>query len=315
MASVRTHLLVSFTFVLCLSGTSIAAPFNASSEILLWGAAVPPGSEAVTAKEQITNRSSDPERPDRTLSGIARPSLTAFLPAKPNGIALIVAPGGGYTKLAFDKEGTEVARWLTAKGFSVFVLKYRLPDEGHRAGRLVPLQDGQRAVRLLRSQAEKWHIDPKRIGVMGFSAGGHLAAATGLDFAREAYSPVDAIDTVSARPDFLALIYAAAGFRARPPEASERPESSQAYSASGTLDRVSKSAPPAFILIADDDNRVPPESNVALWQALHQAGVATELHVALRGGHGFALQESASESVRGWPASFETWIRAIGMNP
>ncbi|PAT00048.1 MAG: hypothetical protein BSR46_04730 [Candidatus Dactylopiibacterium carminicum] len=298
-----------------LSGVAMATPLLAHEEIPLWGAAVPPGSEALTVTEQLVNRSGDPQRPERVFSGITRPSLSAFLPAKPNGVALIVAPGGGYTRLAFDKEGVAVAQWLTAKGFSVFVLKYRLPDEGHRAGRLVPLQDGQRAVRLLRSQAEKWHIDPQRIGIMGFSAGGHLAAATGLDFARPSYAPVDAIDGLSARPDFVALIYAAAAFRAQPADAGGRPESSLAYSASGTLDRVSRNAPPTFILIAGDDARVPPESNVALWQALHQAGVAAELHVALRGGHGFGLLENASESVRSWPASFETWLRAIGMNP
>lgn len=315
MPSLRTQYIFIFWYWL-LSGGVMAAPLSAHSEIPLWGAAVPPGSETVASHtEQIINRSSDPQRPDRMFSAIARPSLSVFLPAQPNGTGLIVAPGGGYTKLSFDKEGVEVAQWLNARGFTVFVLKYRLPDEGHRAGRMVPLQDGQRAVRLLRSQAAKWRIDPQRIGIMGFSAGGHLAAATGLDFARASYTPVDAVDTLSARPDFVTLIYGAAAFRAQSADAGERPESSLAYNASGTLDRVSKNAPPTFIVIADDDARVPPESNVALWQALHQARVPVELHVLVRGGHGFALQEHASESVRGWPTSFETWLRAIGMHP
>lgn len=312
MSPHRIRLVASLVVALWLAGTASAAPFAADAEIPLWGEASPPGSEKLTVVEQAV-RIEDPERPDLRISGVARPSLSAFLPASPNGIALILAPGGGYTKLSFEKEGSEVARRFTARGFTVFVLKYRLPDEGHRNGRLVPLQDGQRAVRLLRSQAEKWRIDPQRIGILGFSAGGHLAAATGLDFAREVYAPVDAIDTLSARPDFVALIYGAAAFRARPDETGGRPESSLAYSASGTLERVTKNAPPTFILIADDDTRVPPESNVALWQALHQARVPVELHIALRGGHGFATLASASESVRDWPASFETWVRAIGM--
>ncbi|MBS1207944.1 MAG: hypothetical protein H6R19_342 [Proteobacteria bacterium] len=315
MLPLRKALVACLVVTLWLSGAASAAPFAANTEIPLWGDATPPGSDGVRLTETVEQRSSDPARPDRMFRGIARPSLTAFLPAKPNGTALIVAPGGGYTKIAFDKEGVEIANRFTPHGITVFVLKHRLPDEGHRAGRLVPLQDGQRAVRLLRSQAARWHINPRRIGIIGFSAGGHLAAAVGLDFAREAYAPVDEVDAASARPDFIALIYGAAAFRGRPPGAGDSPESSLAYSASGTLDRVTKDAPPSFILIAADDPRVPPESNVALWQALHQARVPAELHVALRGGHAFALLETASESVRGWPASFETWLHAVDMLP
>lgn len=289
-----------------------AAPLQPQAEISLWGNAIPPGSEGVSLNEQITDRSTDPAVPNREISGIGRPVLAAFLPQAPNGVAVVIVPGGNYTKLAYDKEGTEIAHWLNQRGITAFVLKHRLPNEGHQQGRLVPLQDGQRAIRLLRTEAARWKIDPARIGVIGFSAGGHLAASLGLEFARETYPKRDAIDTQSARPDFVALVYGAAGFKARE-DAPGMTESNLAYRSVGTLDKVTPESSPTFMVIAGDDNRVAPEANVALWQALRQAKVATELHVVLKGGHGFGIGARSTPSARTWPNLFETWLTALNI--
>ncbi|MDQ7989388.1 MAG: alpha/beta hydrolase [Candidatus Dactylopiibacterium sp.] len=289
-----------------------AATIVEGAPVFLWGDRTPPGSEGLDLKESVEVRGSDPSRPERMLRGIGRPSLVPFLPARANGSAIIVAPGGGYTTLSYDNEGVSIARRLAAEGFAAFILKYRLPDEGHQSGRLVPLQDAQRAIRLLRHDAARWQIDPARIGILGFSAGGHLAAAAGIDFARETYPPRDALDAVSARPDFMAVIYGAASFQPLP-AGSTRPESALTPRSSGTLDAIRATTPPAFLFAAADDVRVPISANIAMWQALRSAGVTAELHVMQRGGHGFGLRESAPESVRSWPDLFLIWLRAIGM--
>ncbi|HSD36020.1 MAG TPA: alpha/beta hydrolase [Rhodocyclaceae bacterium] len=280
--------------------------------VFIWGDMTPPGSEGLSLRESIEERSNNPTRPDRNFRGIGRPSLIPYPPAKSNGAAIIVAPGGGYTKLSYDNEGVSVARRFAAEGYTAFILKYRLPDEGHSMGQLVPLQDAQRAIRVLRHDAARWHIDPARIGILGFSAGGHLAAAAGIDFARETYPARDAIDALSARPDFMALLYGAASFQPQA-MAAGRKMSSIAYRSSGTLDAIRSTTPPAFLFIAADDTSVPLGANIALWQALQTVGVQAELHIVQRGGHGFSLRETAAESTRSWPSLLLIWLRAIGV--
>ncbi|MGC3963086.1 MAG: alpha/beta hydrolase [Rhodocyclaceae bacterium] len=287
-------------------------PLREAPPIFIWGDLTPPGSEGLALQETIENNSNDPAKPDRNIRGVGRPSLVPFLPAKPNGVAIIVAPGGSYTKLSYDNEGLSVARRFTAEGFTVFILKYRLPNEGHKVGRLVPLQDAQRAIRVLRQDAARWHVDPARIGILGFSAGGHLAAASGIDFARETYPARDAIDAISARPDFMALLYGAAAFQPLT-TATSGDESSVTHRASGTLDAIRGDVPPAFIFAAADDTRVPLSANIALWQALRAVGVKAELHIVQQGGHGFSLKETAAESARSWPDLFLIWLRAIAI--
>ena len=295
------------------------AALRDGQEIALWPGTAP-GSDKVTRKETIRERSRDPAVPDRAVSGITRPTLTAFLPPKPNGAALIIASGGGYQHEVLDKEGLEVARAFTPRGLTVFLLKYRLPGEGHQNAADVPLQDGQRAVRVVRANAAAWGIDPARIGVMGFSAGGHLVAQLGARFSAQANAPaVDQIDRGSARPDFLVLLYpvismeegvAHAGSKRALLGAHPAPEQVAAYSP----DRhVSKDAPPTLLLLADDDTAVLPENSIRYYQALKRAGVPAELHVFARGGHGFGIRKAAGLPVAMWPDLAWDWMASIGM--
>ena len=166
-----------------------------------------PGSEKSPAQLTVTERSKVAYWPDRIVTGITRPNLTAIVPDKPNGTAVIVAPGGAYSRIVLDKEAAEMARWLNPYGVTVLLMQYRLPGEGHANGKDVPLQDAQRAIRVVRQNASEWGLNPKKIGFLGASAAGHMAASLGAQFARKVYAPVDAADSLSARPDFLLLLY------------------------------------------------------------------------------------------------------------
>jgi acetyl esterase/lipase len=298
-----------------IDGPVAAAALADGQVIPLWPGPAP-GSARVTREEKIEDRSQDPAHPDRVVTGITKPTLTAFVPAKPNGSALIVASGGGYQREVIDKEGIEVARVFAPKGTTVFLLKYRLPDEGHENGRDVPLQDGQRAVRVVRVNAGRWGIDPARIGVMGFSAGGHLAAFLGARFAAKVADPVDEIDRASARPDFLILMYpvvsmedgfAHGGSKRALLGTSPGKDLVAAYSAD---QQVGKTAPRTLLVLADDDAAVLPENSIRYYQALKRAGVPAELHILAQGGHGFGIRKAAGLPVGNWPNLVWTWMLA-----
>lgn len=289
-------------------------------EIRLWPG-VAPGSEKVRGDEVITERSKDPSIPDRAVTGISKPSITAFVPTKPNGAALIVASGGGYRREVIDKEGAEVARWFAPRGVTVFLLKYRLPAEGHDNGQDVPLQDAQRAVRLVRANAAAWSIDPARIGVMGFSAGGHLAAFLGTRFSAKVYVPIDAADQASARPDFLILMYPVITMEDGALHTGSRqallgdhptPQQIAAYSAERL---VSNTTPRTLLVLADDDASVPPENSIRFYQALKRAGVPAELHIFAQGQHGFGIRKAAAFPVGQWPTLAWDWMVASGLIP
>jgi len=280
-----------------------------------------PGSGRLALNETITDRSSDSSRPDRIVTGITQPTLTLYAAPHPNGAALIVASGGGYVREVLDKEGSEVARWFAPRGVSVFLLKYRLPGEGHDDGKDAPLQDAQRAVRLLRSKAPHLGIDPTRIGVMGFSAGGHLAASLGARFGDKVYETMDEIDSASARPDYLILLYPVISMENPMAHGSSRrallgenpsPDLISAYSADK---RVGPFAPPTLLILADDDQSVPPENSLLYYQALHRAGVPAELHIYQQGKHGFGLRGTAGLPVAEWPEVAWRWMAAVGMVP
>jgi acetyl esterase/lipase len=281
----------------------------------------PPGSETSRATPTVIERSPILFKPDRALTGIVKPSLTVVVPDNPNGMAMIVAPGGAYSRIVLDKEGFEIAKWLCPLGVTVFLMTYRLPAEGHRNGRDVPLQDGQRAVRMVRRHAAAWGLDPARIGFMGFSAAGHLGASLVAKFDQKLLAPCDDVDRHSARPDFAVLAYPVVSMETgvAHPETRTRllgedpsPEFIDAYSPDRQVTSV---APQVFIVTADDDASVPAENSVRFYMALKRAGIPAELHVFRDGGHGFSLEHAPGLPVSRWPVLCEDWMRRIGVLP
>ncbi|MFA9441607.1 alpha/beta hydrolase [Uliginosibacterium sp. sgz301328] len=276
-----------------------------------------PGSADVTVVERSVERSTEVGIRDRAVDGVTRPRLEVFRPAKPNGTAIVLAPGGGYQRLIIDKEGYEVARWLVAIGITVFVLRYRLPGEGHERSRDVPLQDAQRALRLIRANAAEFGVAPWHVGVMGFSAGGHVAATLANGFARKVYAPIDVVDDTSARPDFCALAYPVISMDEAIAHAGSRQsllgtEPTHADVLAYSCDTmVAIDGPPTFIALANDDGSVPADHSLRYYMALREHGISTEFHCFQHGEHGFGLRR-AGEPVGVWTSLFESWARSNG---
>jgi acetyl esterase/lipase len=284
----------------------------------LWPAGAP-GQPAVPPVEATTDRSTDPLRRDRIILGITRPRLAVFRPARANGAAVLLFPGGGYRHVVVDKEGYEMAQWLAARGCTVFVLFYRLPGEGWAAGPDVALADAQRAVRMVRQQAGEFTISPERIAVMGFSAGGHLCADLAARFATRTYTPIDACDSLSARPSCAASIYPVVSMRSDIAHAGSRrllvgPDASEALQAAHSPDRnIPADAPPHFIVHAEDDASVPVENALLLRAALKARGIAVETHLFQAGGHGFGLRGTVGKPVESWPELWRAWAGSFGL--
>ncbi|HEV7341236.1 MAG TPA: alpha/beta hydrolase [Sphingopyxis sp.] len=264
--------------------------------------------------EQVVQRGDDPNASDRMLQGITRPRLDIFRPAKPNGAAVILAPGGGYRYVVIDKEGYELARWLRDRGVTVYVLFYRLPGDGWTNGADVPLADAQRAVRLVRRRAKIDRIDPARVVFGGFSAGGQVAASLLTRFDARVYAPIDAADALSARPDALAAIY---------PVVSMDPAIAHAVSREKLIGanpgvtreqlhsperNVRADQPPLWLLHAEDDDVVKIANSVRLRNAARRIGAPCEAHFFERGGHGFGLMKTAGLPVAIWPELLWNWL-------
>jgi acetyl esterase/lipase len=276
------------------TGRSDEAP--AAATIDLWPGPAP-GEEGSIGEEKAERKGG--EGAIRSVTNVTKPTLTVYRPAKAKdaGAAIVVCPGGGYNALAWDHEGEQVARWLNSIGVTAAVLKYRVPRRPGTPRDQPPpqaLMDAQRALGLVRSRADDWGIDPKRVGILGFSAGGHLAAWAATNADRRTYEPVDAADRASCRPDFAVLIYPGGVVR----RGTDRlaPEI-----------RVSAESPPMFLAHAGDD-RVSAENSVYLYLALKRAEVPAELHVYASGGHGFGLRPS-DKPCSTWPKRCEEWLR------
>ncbi|HWU72548.1 MAG TPA: alpha/beta hydrolase [Sphingomonas sp.] len=278
-----------------------------------------PGMPAKPPVEVTTERSKDTSKlNDRSVSGVTVPRMAVFRPAKPNGASLLVFPGGGYVRMAMDKEGYEIGRLLAAGGITVFVLFYRLPGEGWADRADVPLQDAQRAMRLIRARATKYGLDPNRVAAMGFSAGGHLCADLVARFAATTYDPVDAADTLSARPMLAAPIYPVVSMDASVAHMGSRdallgPDPSPVLIAAHSPDRnIQPDSPPCFLCAAEDDKTVPTENILLLHAALRAAKVPVELHLFEQGNHGFGLRGVVGKPAHVWPNLFLTWATSRG---
>ena len=241
-------------------------------------------------------------RPLVRLHNVSVPTLTVFAPkGKNTGVAVVVFPGGGYSILAIDLEGTEVCDWLTSKGITCVILKYRVPGTGPYPKSDEALQDAQRAVGMVRAHAAEWKIDPKRVGVLGFSAGGHLAAAVSTHYETRLYPKVDAADELSCRPDFAVLVYP--GYLAL---------ADKGFAFTSDIP-VTKETPPTFLVQAEDDT-VHVENATAYFLALKAVGVPTELHIYAEGGHGYGLRRTELP-VTGWPDLVDVWMKTIKVTP
>jgi acetyl esterase/lipase len=291
-----------------------------TTELSLWPG-VAPGSQQLGLREGVTERSKDPEQRDRFVAGVLRPRLVVFRAAKPNGTGVIIAPGGSYVRTVLDKEGFETARWLAARGVSAFVLLYRLPGEGHAQRADVPLQDAQRAVRLVRGRARSFGLDAQRIGFLGFSAGGHVAASVATRFDAAVYAPVDGLDAGSARPDFSILLYPVISMEAGVGHGGSRQAllgdaPGAAMIARYSLEHaVTPGTPPTLLIATGDDAVVLPENSLRYYSALQRQGVPAELHVFARGQHGFGIRRARGLPVGNWPELARTWLTASGLWP
>ena len=278
-----------------------------------------PGAPSTLPVETVIERSTDAQLTDRAVVGIVRPRMAVFRPSVPNGAAVLVTPGGGYVRVVVDKEGYELGHWLSARGFTVFVLFYRLPGDGWAAGPDVALSDAQRAMRLIRHRARDYGIDPERVAAMGFSAGGHLAADLGTRFSASTYAPVDAADGLPARPFALAAIYPVVSMTAPVAHPGSREQligrdaPAEREHAHAPHLNVPGDAPPFFVIHAEDDDVVPVENALLLRAALRDRGIPVETHLFTHGGHGFGLRKVIGKPAGAWPELFVTWARAAGL--
>ncbi len=272
-----------------------------------------PGADRVSVREEIIERLPDGPMRDRFAQHVTRPNLTLFRPrTKWNGVTLLVVPGGGYVRVVMDKEGFEAADWFTERGFAAAVLRYRLPADGWSAGADAPLHDAVRAVRVLRHRHLPAGEPARRIGIMGFSAGGHLCARLITEPALD-YPHQDDADGLSARPDFAVLMYpviATTGAAAHPGSADQLRKSGVAETALARYSphlNVSSRTPPTLLVHAADDTTVPVENSLLMYQALQKARVRSEMHLFDSGGHGFGLRGVAGRTVAIWPQLVQDW--------
>ena len=300
--AMKISLAATLALSLLTSTVTSALHAHAAEPILLWPGTAP-GEKDDLGGEKDTSTPDSGKVAGKSvirLGNVSKPSLTLFRPPKgrDTGAAVVVCPGGGYSILAWDLEGTEVCEWLNSIGVTGVLLKYRVPKRAGQEKHTAALQDAQRAVGLVRHRAKEWGLDPKRVGILGFSAGGHLSAAASTNYEQRTYEPVDDADKESCRPDFTVLIYPAYltvqkdGDKISP----ELP--------------VTANTPPTFLAQSQDDG-VRVESSVFYYLALKQAKVPVEMHLYPTGGHGYGLRPS-EHNVLTWPQRVAEWLRARG---
>lgn len=291
---------------LCVSWPAVGADHPLVVEI--WLGQVPDesgniGAERVVMSPKLDRKQVEVTEPTRMVTDVTKPTLTIYRPAKDKDTetAILICPGGGYWNLYWQLEGEEVAAWLNSLGVTGIILKYRVPrrpDEPKGEPARRPLQDAQRAISLVRSKAVEWGIGPQRIGMVGFSAGGHLAIATATNFEKRTYGPMDDIDKISCRPDFAILVYS--GYL----KAKDKDELAPGL-------RIPAGTPPIFLVHGGDDIVSPPEHSLLLYLALKRAGVPSELHIYATATHDFGVRPS-DHPYSTWTESCARWLRHQG---
>lgn len=286
----------------------ISTVLLAQTEMPLYSGAIPnskpaPNKESAVTRDNVTR-----------ISKVSIPTLTIYKPANANGMSVIICPGGGYSILAFDKEGTRVAEEMNKWGITAFVLKYRLPDDTTNIDRsIAPLMDAQQAIRLVRSKATEWGLKKDKIGIMGFSAGGHLASTAATHFSRKA----DAInkDTTSVRPDFTILIYPVISFDSTITHKGSRNNLVGATASAEKIKQfsnelqVTAKTPPSFLVHAGDDATVPVANSIRYYQACIQYKVPAEMHLYPKGGHGFGMYNKTTTD--NWMERLKNWLTTL----
>ncbi|HVN83184.1 MAG TPA: alpha/beta hydrolase [Terriglobia bacterium] len=296
----RSYLVFIFTAVLNLALLQVNLRAAEPNQILLWPEGAP---GALGEREE--------DKP--SLATYIAPQQTA------TGTAVIVCPGGAYVGLALDHEGRQVAQWFNSFGVTAFVLKYRLGSaDGKRYHHPAPLQDAQRAIRLVRARAKEWDISPERIGIMGFSAGGHLASTAGTHFDNGNPSSSDEMERQNCRPNFMILVYPVISFRTK---YTHRFSRQVLLGENADLDlvedlsnetRVTSMTPPTFLIHTNEDDGVPPENSILFYMALREAKVPAELHIYERGEHGFGLAPKDA-ILSSWTKRCEDWMKVRGL--
>ena len=314
LPAARKHLIVVALMVASIQqaiAASVPTAEPGGETVLLWPQGVP-GAERVTAKQALIERSPDGPLRDRFAEHVTQPLMTLFhAKGTPNGVTLLIVPGGGYVRVVIDKEGFEAAEWFAQRGFECAVLRYRMPADGWAAGPDAPVDDALRALRLLHARSAGARM---RVGVVGFSAGGHLVARLvtepGLAYPRQ-----DAADDLAVRPDFAVLMYPVITMTGAPTHSGSAQQLVAAGVAAGDLQRyspnlnVTADTPPTMLVHAADDTSVPVENSLLMFGALRAAGVRTELHVFDRGGHGFGMRGAVGLDAAVWPQLVANWAQ------
>jgi acetyl esterase/lipase len=296
---------IFFAFLIIASSAFAAEPLV----VEVWPGTAPDesgniGPERVRMSPKLDRKQVEVTEPTRLITDVTKPTITIYRPAADNetGTAMLICPGGGYWDLYWQLEGEEVAAWLNSIGVTGIILKYRVPrrpDEPKGEPARRPLQDAQRAVSLVRSEARQWGINPERIGIVGFSAGGHLAIATATSFDKRTYDPIDDVDKVSCRPDFAIPVYS--GYL----KSKDKEELAPGL-------RIPTGTPPVFLVHGGDDIISPPENSVLMYLALKRAGVSAELHIYARTAHDFGVRAN-DHPYSEWTARCADWLRDLAL--
>ena len=311
--------LLLFTLCVALAATALNAqlpkwqPSLGHTQVPIWPGAVPDAQAVAEPETMVIQSNLVAGRPWIAVENVSEPTLTVYSPKGINtGVAVVVFPGGGYMELAIDLEGTEVCDWLVSKGITAVLLKYRVPRSGQYWDKQLrreidpkapmALEDAQRAVGLVRFHAAEWHIDPHKIGVLGFSAGGHMVAAISTHFDQRLYPRVDAADKESCRPDFAVAIYPG--------------HLSLGHNRFGLnpeiATHITPQTPPTFLVQNEDDHVDSVEDSLSYYAALKKAGVPVEMHLYAEGGHAFGIRRTKFPVTR-WPELVETWLATLRM--